>query len=331
MSRIHDVRLAILVLWVFATVPASQFAVAGTGAPAAAMTKAAMNSDHDLAGRIWDVHAGRFINEEQLFDGLAGAEYILLGETHDNVMHHDNQIRVIKNLAERGLHASVVFEMIDDEQGKVLQQHKYDSSADLIKLLARFKTGWDYSLYYRKLFDAAIRAGYPIVPGNISRDRLLAVIMQDQGDPGGAIDAMLARTPLTEGQQSAMKAEIIESHCNMLNDDMAISMVSGQRMRDASMALSLINDRSEHKILIAGSGHVRDDYGVPLYLRVHDSHAKIAALGFQEVEDDVNDIHDYAEAWGTAALPFDYVWMTARTQREDPCAGFKDHFRHKMK
>ena len=45
-------------------------------------------NDHPLANRIYDVRAGRFTSEDELYKRLADAGYILVGETHDNTEQH---------------------------------------------------------------------------------------------------------------------------------------------------------------------------------------------------------------------------------------------------
>ena len=284
--------------------------------------------DNPLTGKIWDVRNNRFIDRADLLHRLTAARYILLGETHDNSAHHAGQAWVINGLAGTLHDVDVVFEMIDDKQGNLMKQAGYRSSADLVTLLAQSNSGWEYSLYYQGLFDAVMKAGYTILPGNINRHELLSSIMHGQGHVEPAVQDLLTNTPFTHEQQLAMNKDIIESHCNMLNEKAAETMVRGQRIRDISMALNLFNAPQPVRVLIAGSGHVRNDYGVPVYLRQKDSGAKIIAIGFQGVEKGVTDIRQYAQSWETAVLPFDYLWLTERAQREDPCAGFKSRFNH---
>src|SRR5215204_1457467 len=44
--------------------------------------------NHPLTGRIWDVASGEFIDRPALIMRLARAEFVLLGEKHDNPDHH---------------------------------------------------------------------------------------------------------------------------------------------------------------------------------------------------------------------------------------------------
>lgn len=90
-----------------------------------------------------------------------------------------------------------------------------------------------------------------------------------------------------------------------------------QRARDASLALTLLDAGGAPARLIAGNGHVRRDYGVPLLLAARAPGAKVVSVGFVEV------------AAGATPDPeslrgrYDYVWFTPAVEREDPCAGLR--------
>lgn len=281
---------------------------------------------HPLVDRIFDVHGKHMVDQSQLFKRLANADYVLLGEIHDNIVHHGNQARVIDQLATTRRSASVAFEMIDDSQGEFINDRNITSSDDLIELLDHFDTGWDYENYYRPVFDSVIRAGFRIYPANIDRDRLMNILMQDSPDVPDGTARILSKAPLTPELEIDMQKDIIEAHCDMLDAEQAKPMVQAQRIRDATMASSLLNSGSGLKVLIAGNGHVRKDSGVPIYLLAQDRTAAIVSIGMVEVDADQNDVAAYERDWGGQGLPFDYVWFTACADREDPCIEFiKQH------
>jgi uncharacterized iron-regulated protein len=98
-------------------------------------------------------------------------------------------------------------------------------------------------------------------------------------------------------------------------------MVLAQRARDSALAESLLAG-ADGGVLIAGTGHVRNDRGVPAYLRRRVPDATIATLAPLEVRAEWTQPSDYARAYG-GALPFDWVWFTPRMDDEDPCARFR--------
>jgi uncharacterized iron-regulated protein len=97
-------------------------------------------------------------------------------------------------------------------------------------------------------------------------------------------------------------------------------MVTAQRARDAQMAERLLAAARDGAVLIAGAGHVRTDRGVPAYLAGRVPAGGIASVAFVEVATDRTAPGDYAERFGAARLPFDFVWFTTRADDGDPCA-----------
>ncbi|MDH5737311.1 MAG: ChaN family lipoprotein [Gammaproteobacteria bacterium] len=280
--------------------------------------------DHPLLGRIWDVEAGAFMNEATLLNKLRGAEYLLLGEQHDNLVHHQHQTWIIQQLALSHHQVSVSFEMIDDAQGKLLADHAAENVETLIGMLDQFSNHWNYTLNYQALFRAVLSEGYQIMPANLNRQRLREIVTQGEDMLPAAYKKMLSMAGLTPAQMKNLRAEVAQSHCGMLDDEMVQRMVLAQRVRDAVIAHSLSKSQLPLKVLIAGSGHVRKDRGVPQYLASLDRDARIVSLGFAEVVSEDRDADHYALHWGADRLPFDYVWFTPGVERGNLCAAFTD-------
>jgi uncharacterized iron-regulated protein len=98
-------------------------------------------------------------------------------------------------------------------------------------------------------------------------------------------------------------------------------MVNAQRARDMTMASALVTHADRGGILIAGRGHVRRDFGVPIYLAHWLPKASILSIGFVEVLEDRTTPSQYEELTSEIAKPFDIVWFTAKQERSDPCEG----------
>ena len=251
------------------------------------------------------------------------ANYLLLGEQHDNRVHHERQAWFIDRLKEQQLDVGVSFEMIDNEQYELMQAGSYDTAEELIALLKKVPSFWHYEQRYQDLFDRVIQAGYPIYSANLNRKTLMKLMRSNDQKIPSDINKIIKQTQLTTEQQQALEQEIIDSHCGHIKPTMAKHMVIGQRIRDAVMAQSLLKQQHSIKVLIAGSGHARNDRGVPLYLRSQDPEAKMLSVAMIEVTDDVEAIDLYSERWGGQELPFNYIWSSPRVDRGDPCSSFK--------
>lgn len=281
--------------------------------------------DHKLVGKIWDVKQQTFINKAAVVAKMRNTKYLLLGERHDNQIHHQHQAWFIQQLKNNQQQASVAFEMIDNSQGDRLAKQPITSASQMINTLNKIKNNWEYKSRYQALFTEVIAAGYQINAANISRQQLMHIVMQNDNKLPPAYQRMLDLAPFSKIQQSKLQHEINQSHCNMLDDNSSESMVIGQRLRDATMAHSLLKSQSPVKVLIAGLGHVRNDLAVPIYI----GNNKILSVGFIEVEQDINKAAPYAKAWNSETLPFDIVWFTPQVKREDMCEQIKEHFKNK--
>lgn len=279
--------------------------------------------DHVLNDKIYDVNNNVFIDKDELFNKILTSKYILLGETHDNIRHHENQAWVIDFLASQSYSTSVSFEMIDDSQYDFIANKNIKTADELIDLLNQNSAGWQYKTYYKELFESVLQAGFKINSGNIEHRKLYDILRQSNGELPANIEQLMSQLSLTQVMKNDLAKEIVESHCGMIDQEQAKPMIQGQQIRDASMALSLLNRDTSKRVLIAGSGHVRKDRGVPIYLSSQEKEAKIVVVAMLEVEQNVIDLASYLASQEANELPFDYVWYTARAAREDPCLHFK--------
>jgi uncharacterized iron-regulated protein len=279
---------------------------------------------HPLAGRIWDVKRHVFADEGILISAVAGSDFVLLGEVHDNADHHVIQARLVRAVAAAGKRPSLAMEMLDtDTQAAVDRALTADPrSADGLAAAVQWDaSGWPEFLTYRPVVSAALEAGMPVVAVNLSRSLARLAVREGKGALPEALRVRLERDePLPEQVVKALREEMRTSHCNVLPETMLDPMALAQRARDAQMAERLSRSGAAGSLLITGNGHARLDRGVPAVLAPDVPGRRILSLGFLEVEEGRPAPGDYALDWGTAeGLPFDYVVFTPAAERPDPC------------
>lgn len=288
--------------------------------------------DHPLAGRIWNVAEQRFISQAELIAALKPADFILLGETHDNPDHHLLQAEIVAAMANTGRRPVVAFEMFDMTQAEALAQHLKaapEDSAGIAEAVGWTKSGWPDWQLYRPIADAALAAGLEIRAANMSRAKArgLAMAGLDGADPE-LIETLGLDVPLPAAQQKKLHQEIDDAHCGYAPAEMIDAMAFAQFARDAHMAHEISGAAGDHgAILIAGAGHTRHDRAVPLHLRRTAPGRSIVTMAFLEVSDGENAAPAYAEPFGSAALPFDYVWFTPRVDIRDACERFEEQLK----
>jgi uncharacterized iron-regulated protein len=285
-----------------------------------------IDRDHPLVGRIWNVAQRRFVAREELEAALVSAHAVLLGEKHDNPDHHRLQAAMIKALVDHGRRPAVAMEMLDlDDQPKVddaARLHPRDVDA-FFGAVAWEKKGWPSASDYAPILRVALAEGLPIIAANLPARDTHALV---HGGVAALEPAVVARlglaAPMPEPFAASLRAELAESHCGMLPASMLEPMSLAQRARDAEMAARLELGKQDGAVLIAGTGHVRKDRGVPREL-ARLGEGSLVSVAFAEVMHDERDPARYGAEWHADRPPFDFVWFTPRATDADPCEGMR--------
>ncbi|MGH7929155.1 MAG: ChaN family lipoprotein [Candidatus Binatia bacterium] len=303
---------------------------------AATSWKSTFGRNHPLTGRIWDVSAARFIDRQSLITRLARAHFLLLGERHDNPDHHLLQAQVLRSLIAVGRRPAVGFEMFGLDDATAIARHLAvvpNDAAGLGGAVNWNKRGWPDWAMYQPIAEAALQAKLRIVATNLP----LATAKKMSTNGLAVLEAPVIPElgldrPLSESTFASMAADIRNSHCGYGSEERVKAMVGVQRARDAHMAQSLITaGEPDGAVLIAGAGHVRNDYGIPAYLHSKAAGKKVVGIAFLEVDNEKSEPENYALPYSNGRLPFDYVWFTPRVDDEDPCKKFKSQFEHLKK
>ena len=289
-------------------------------APAAEM----IGTDHPLSGRIWDTRSGRFIDEVTLLSRLGDADVLLLGETHDNPLHHELQLKLLNARIAAGARPALLMEQLDADTQPALDAAlaEGDRAEKLNKVTGLIKFTDVES--YRPFLVAAVDNKLPVVAANISSRELQAVIwMGFSAFDADALKRMEVEEVWDHRRQNYLLAHMGGAHCGQLRDELRAGLARGQRLRDAMMADAVMSSVARGVVAIVGSSHARRDVGMPLYIAARDSAARILSLGFEEVIPGRNDPASYISDRASDQPPFDVVWFTPRVARADPCADLK--------
>jgi uncharacterized iron-regulated protein len=267
------------------------------------------------------------LSEASVIDRLDSAQYILLGETHDNPDHHLLQARFLQALIERGRRPVVAFEMIASTQRIALARHLARNPKDAAGLGAAIEwdqSGWPPWRLYQPIAEVALNGGSPIVTASFAPETVRRLA---RADP--TLRRFIARLrlnePLPVALQESLEREIVASHCGAIEGEAIERMARIQRIRDAAMARRLFNTATKFgAVLIAGAGHCRNDRGAPYYLHRINSGSDVLSLAFIEVSEGKLTPAEYASAFYQRVLPFDLVCFTPRIDIRDPCERFRE-------
>jgi uncharacterized iron-regulated protein len=283
--------------------------------------------DNPLVGSQWSGD-GRRLDAAALTAALGEADYVLAGEIHSNPDHHILQARILEAMVAEGKRPAVVFEMISADEIPALDAFLARPGATAEGFGAAVKwteRGWPDFAIYRPIVDVALAHRLPLHAGDLGRETVRRI-----GREG--VEALPARDagrlgldrPMPEGAEATLTAELKDSHCGLLPDKAIAPMLTVQRARDGALADALAEASGRgHAVLIAGAGHVRNDYAVPALLRSREPGARIVSIGMMEVSDGKTTPADYGLSAATPA-PYDIVLFTPRADIADPCAGMAE-------
>ena len=224
-----------------------------------------------------------------------GAEprILIFGEQHDQPDHQRQVAAEVTRAAAAGRLAAVVLEMAD--AGHDTQGLPRDADEARVRQSLAW-TGWPWEVYSGVVM-AAVRAGVPVVGGNLPR----AAVRPAMAD--ASLDAKIGPAP----RESLLQA-VRAGHCGLLPASQEPGMLRVQIARDRSMAQTvearLASAAPDQQVLLlTGAMHASRDRGVPLHLA-----QPVRVVIFGERADE---------------LSADEHRAAASVERPDPCEGLK--------
>jgi uncharacterized iron-regulated protein len=259
---------------------------------------------------ILDLKSGQPLTREQLIEQIKVHDILLLGEIHDNHRHH-------------AIHGELLRD-IGTKQPFVVAEHltygkTYTQRGDLLDDLtaAGFDgQGWDWPTHLQ-LFAPIAKHDIPLVGGNLPLEAARKIAREGETALPDEFARILRAAPLPALAAKTLDQDLLDGHCGHLKASMLPNMRLTQRARDAAMFAGLRTaPAGKLKVLVAGNGHIRMDYGVPVIIEALMPQSRWMSVAFIEADGDIKD------QLSTLKQRYTHVWITEATIRDDPCAGF---------
>jgi uncharacterized iron-regulated protein len=212
------------------------------------------------------------ISFDNIIDEIENKKVIFVGESHNKMAHHLNQLKVIRSLYERGKKVAIGMEMFQREFQPFIDEYlngKIDLKTFLKKSKYKKRWGFDYNLY-KPIIDFAKRHHIPVIALNlereitkkISKNGLFSLSKEDQKKLPGTIDLSNR-----EYKDDLIKFFSSHQHMKKSKNKKLEYIYQAQILWDQTMAESINNYLKEHPnyqmVVIAGSGHLKMRYGIP--------------------------------------------------------------------
>lgn len=191
------------------------------------------------------------------------AQVIALGEQHDQIAHHQWEAQTVQWLAAVQRLGALVIEMAP--AGGSTAGLATTSTEEQVQQALQWQSGaagggWPWQDYGPMVMNA-VRAGVPVLGGNLPRAQMKQTMGQSRYD---------SHLPAS-GWQLQLDA-IKDGHCGLLPESQFAPMARIQLARDESMAkvtataVQQWSRPGQSVLLVAGRSHVRSDIGVPTWL-----------------------------------------------------------------
>lgn len=225
-----------------------------------------------LPGSLTDLRAGRGVAFERMIASLDRANFVLVGEQHDQANHHQFQADVIKALVRRGRPVMVGMEMFHRTNqypldlwtlGRLNEQEFIEQS--------QWKTQWgfDYALY-KPIFDVVKEFRLRLTGLNIPREIVRKVGRQGWGALTPEEKMGVPELDLNRHEHRTLFNSLMGGHPPGQGGE---NLYAAQVLWDTGMADSALKywerampPSNTAFVIVAGNGHVMYGQGINLRL-----------------------------------------------------------------
>lgn len=269
-------------------------------APAARRLAVESFSQGLLPGTIVDTHRRRTIDFSELVTALEQVTIVYVGESHRDPAHHDVQRRIIEALADRKPGLSVGLEMFDRTYQPILDQWGrglLDETAMLEKSHWYANWRYPYALYRELMATIQTRGLRPValnlpfhIPPKIAVGGLDSLFGDDRKHLPQHIDT-------TDERHRAFVARVFQQHRAPGRADFEKFYQAQCAWEDAMAEAVAQGAGNRPMVVLAGSGHIIEKFGIPRRAFARNGAAYLTVLPVR--------------AGGTAHLTeADYLWVT---------------------
>lgn len=219
--------------------------------------------------------AARLDDAARAVDRVAPPAAVYVGEVHDRLAYHVNQLAVITALTDAGHAVAIGLEMIQTPFQEVLDDY-VAGRIDFESMLSRseYYTRWGYDpRLYQPIFEFARRQRLPLVALNAARE--VTARVREVGLAGLAGDERTALPPELTPPRDAYRAlleEVFRQH-EEAYDGSLDRFIDVQLAWDETMGYTGARFLAEHPdhvlVVLAGVQHVAHGHGVPQRLARH--------------------------------------------------------------
>jgi uncharacterized iron-regulated protein len=270
-----------------------------------------------LGQRITSPPAAEPLNREAVFNQLAEAEVIYLGETHDSRRDHEAQLDIIQSLYRKNPHIAIALEMFQRPYQSILDRYLAGKLTEAeVRDQSQYDQRWGFPWdNYAPILRFAKEKNLPLIALNTPTEVTRKVARQGLESLGPGEREWIPPLSEINTQQSSYRQRLLkiyqDAHQHSGSADNFEHFFQAQVLWDETMAAGIAKRLKTHPkhlvVVLAGQGHVIYGEGIPSRVarRMTSSNASfqqvILLLNPAEIDPD------------SARQPADYFWHTQPT------------------
>jgi uncharacterized iron-regulated protein len=248
-----------------------------------------------------------------LLEDINKTRVIFVGESHDQIAHHQIQVKLIQDLVKKGKDVVVAMEMFESSQQPILDRWSQGllTEEEFLKEI-QWDTTWgmDYELY-KGILDEAKGHRLKVIALNVQRDLVRKVAQSGIEGLSPEDKKKLPKMDLTDQSHRAYIKSIYKGHQGGSAKGFK-KFYEAQSLWDESMAETLSEFLRSHEgeqktvLVFVGSGHLIYGFGIPkrFYRRTPIPYQTIILKAWKEKIDD-----DFTFTEATSPLA-NFLWIT---------------------
>ncbi|MGJ3252453.1 MAG: ChaN family lipoprotein [Elainellaceae cyanobacterium] len=213
------------------------------------------------------------VDRQQVFQELADADVVYLGETHDSQEDHDAQMAIIQELYQRNPRLAIGMEMFQRPFQSVLDAYLAgDISADELRQQSEYDQRWGFPWsYYAPILEFAHAQNIPVLALNVPAEITRKVARNGLGSLNESDRQWIPpesdiRTD-NHLYQQMLSTIFNQSHHGHGNSENFENFFLAQVLWDETMAERIadfwMTNPDTQLVVLAGQGHLVYGYGIP--------------------------------------------------------------------
>ncbi|MBI4712992.1 MAG: ChaN family lipoprotein [Planctomycetes bacterium] len=272
--------------------------------------------ESELAGKIYDVKNQTFVDFDAMIEDAAKTGVVYVGETHDNVLHHQAQERVLKALYEKNQSkVSLGMEMFQRPFQKYLDDYVAGSISEHEMLRKTEYYGrWNFEwIMYQPLVNFAKAKSLKVVALNAPPEVRQKVAQNGIKSLTDEEKTMIAEhIDITDKTHREYVKARFKPHMEMgrFTEKDFDRFYESQCIWEDTMAESVakhLNSAGGQMVVIVGGGHIVHRFGIP---RRAAERTKLDYRAILMVELSAENRESLTELFQYTDSPADYVWFT---------------------